>query len=287
MKKESEKTRAAAPPGGPKTVTKADVMTREERLMQARRDFERTHTERLRRELVESSDPDARIEFPPMEKIWRNIMHELAADLNLHAESVELDVPAAEGDKYVVVYRKPPRWNSPKPRNSDERAPPPSDARARLRGRAKGRGAHRPGPGVRAGRDGTRIHRRRYRQARSARRRADVAGHAETEAGRGGTRRRRGGRKPGPGRGERRRKGRERVRCRNTGVRCRNTGARWFRRMCLVVYEMNESFGAKKSPPSEFVSPGVVVGSLHGFPRRLLLRCLRSRASTVVAPRRP
>ena len=108
MKKESEKTRAAAPPGGPKTVTKADVMTREERLMQARRDFERTHTERLRRELVESSDPDARIEFPPMEKIWRNIMHELAADLNLHAESVELDVPAAEGDKYVVVYRKPP-----------------------------------------------------------------------------------------------------------------------------------------------------------------------------------
>lgn len=108
MKKESEKTRAAAPPGGPMTVTKADVMTREERLMQARRDFERTHTERLRRELVESSDPDARIEFPPMEKIWRNIMHELAADLNLHAESVELDVPAAEGDKYVVVYRKPP-----------------------------------------------------------------------------------------------------------------------------------------------------------------------------------
>ena len=108
MKKESEKTRAAAPPGGPMTVTKADVMTREERLMQARRDFERTHTERLRRELVESSDPDARIEFPPMEKIWRNIMHELAADLNLHAESVELDVPTAEGDKYVVVYRKPP-----------------------------------------------------------------------------------------------------------------------------------------------------------------------------------
>ena len=107
MKKESEKTRGRSP-GGPKTVTKADVMTREERLMQARRDFERTHTERLRRELVESSDPDARIEFPPMEKIWRNIMHELAADLNLHAESVELDVPAAEGDKYVVVYRKPP-----------------------------------------------------------------------------------------------------------------------------------------------------------------------------------
>ena len=57
MKKESEKTRAAAPPGGPKTVTKADVMTREERLMQARRDSERTHTERLRRS---SSSPPTR-----------------------------------------------------------------------------------------------------------------------------------------------------------------------------------------------------------------------------------
>ena len=130
MKKESEKTRAAAPPGGPKTVTKADVMTREERLMQARRDFERTHTERLRRELVESSDPDARIEFPPMEKIWRNIMHELAADLNLHAESVELDVPAAEGDKYVVVYRKPPEVELTEAEELRRRAPPPSDARA-------------------------------------------------------------------------------------------------------------------------------------------------------------
>ena len=72
-----------------------------------------------------------------MEKIWRNIMHELAADLNLHAESVELDVPAAEGDKYVVVYRKPPEVELTA-ENSDERAPPPSDARAPPRACEKG-----------------------------------------------------------------------------------------------------------------------------------------------------
>jgi hypothetical protein len=43
-----------------------------------------------------------------MEKMWRNILHELAADLKLHSESVELEFPTEEGDKCVVVYAKPP-----------------------------------------------------------------------------------------------------------------------------------------------------------------------------------
>ena len=91
--------------------------------MEARKSFERTHTERMRRELVDNRQPsttgaaaaadvddaeNAFIEFPPMEKVWRNILHELAADLRLHSESVELEHPEAGGDKYVVVYRKAP-----------------------------------------------------------------------------------------------------------------------------------------------------------------------------------
>jgi hypothetical protein len=92
-----------------RAVTKADVETREEKLMRARRDFEKTHGDRMRAELVEGpDDPEAYIEFPPMQKVWRNILHELAGELHLHAESVELEDPTATGDKFVVVYRKPP-----------------------------------------------------------------------------------------------------------------------------------------------------------------------------------
>ena len=114
-----KKTNAECKPSGPgaRPITKADIMTREEKLMDARRAFERTHGDRMRRELVDrkTSDGDdddgggeAFIEFPPMDKVWRNILHELASDLRLHSESIELEHPAEGGDKYVVVYSKPP-----------------------------------------------------------------------------------------------------------------------------------------------------------------------------------
>ena len=96
-------------------------MTREEKLMDARRAFERTHGDRMRRELVDRQTPDgdddgggvAFIEFPPMEKVWRNILHELAADLKLHSESIELEHPAEGGDKYVCLL-----YTSPSPRDA-------------------------------------------------------------------------------------------------------------------------------------------------------------------------
>lgn len=109
-----KETNAARPkgsgPGDARPITKADVMTREEKLMEARRTFERTHTERMRRELVDNDGggADAFVAFPPMEKTYRNILHELAADLGLHSESVEMEYPDEGGDKYVVVYKKPP-----------------------------------------------------------------------------------------------------------------------------------------------------------------------------------
>ena len=107
IKREGAAVKAAVADG--RAVTKADVETREEKLMRARRDFEKTHGDRMRAELVEGpEDPEACIEFPPMQKVWRNILHELAGELHLHAESIELEDPAASGDKFVVVYRKPP-----------------------------------------------------------------------------------------------------------------------------------------------------------------------------------
>ena len=107
IKREGAAVKAAVADG--RAVTKADVETREEKLMRARRDFERAHGDRMRAELVEGpDDPEASIEFPPMQKVWRNILHELAGELHLHAESVELEDPTAGGDKFVVVYRKPP-----------------------------------------------------------------------------------------------------------------------------------------------------------------------------------
>ena len=107
IKREGAAVKAAVADG--RAVTKADVETREEKLMRARRDFEKAHGDRMRAELVEGpDDPEASIEFPPMQKVWRNILHELAGELHLHAESVELEDPTAAGDKFVVVYRKPP-----------------------------------------------------------------------------------------------------------------------------------------------------------------------------------
>ena len=107
IKREGAAVKAAVADG--RAVTKADVETREEKLMRARRDFEKANGDRMRAELVEGpDDPEASIEFPPMQKVWRNILHELAGELHLHAESVELEDPTAGGDKFVVVYRKPP-----------------------------------------------------------------------------------------------------------------------------------------------------------------------------------
>ena len=107
IKRDGAAVKAAVADG--RAVTKADVETREEKLMRARRDFEKAHGDRMRAELVEGpDDPEASIEFPPMQKVWRNILHELAGELHLHAESVELEDPTAGGDKFVVVYRKPP-----------------------------------------------------------------------------------------------------------------------------------------------------------------------------------
>ena len=107
IKREGAHKKAALADGV--SVTAADVETREDRLARARRDFEGKHRKSMVDMLVDGTeDLTMFIEFEPMQKQWRNILHELAGELFLHAESIELEDPAATGDKYVVVYKKPP-----------------------------------------------------------------------------------------------------------------------------------------------------------------------------------
>jgi len=54
----------------------------------------------LREYVLNSSDPNASRNFPPMEKKWRDLIHETASDLKLHSSS-----QGEEEDKYVVVSK--------------------------------------------------------------------------------------------------------------------------------------------------------------------------------------
>ena len=183
IKREGAAVKAAVADG--RAVTKADVETREEKLMRARRDFEKAHGDRMRAELVEGpDDPEASIEFPPMQKVWRNILHELAGELHLHAESVELEDPTAGGDKFVVVYRKPPVVELTEAEEARRAAA--ARARPRGRGREARRGADGPGAQVRGGGPRPGAHRGRHGEARPARRRADHWRHAQAQARRRG-----------------------------------------------------------------------------------------------------
>ena len=90
---------------GGKSITREDTMSREERAVEARKKFERETRERLEREVLGGSSEDAFCEFEPMEKQWRNVVHEIAAELKLHSESVEI---GEDGEKFVIVQKKAP-----------------------------------------------------------------------------------------------------------------------------------------------------------------------------------
>ena len=183
IKREGAAVKAAVADG--RAVTKADVETREEKLMRARRDFEKAHGDRMRAELVEGpDDPEASIEFPPMQKVWRNILHELAGELHLHAESVELEDPTAGGDKFVVVYRKPPVVELTEAEEA-RRAAAAQRARAGA-GVKRGEALTDQAPRFAEGDPGPEAHRGRHGEARPARRRADHWRHAQAQARRRG-----------------------------------------------------------------------------------------------------
>lgn len=108
-----------------KRVDREDVLDRETKALEARRAFERATRERLEREVVGSSNPSAFCEFEGLEKQWRNVVHEIAAEMRLFSESVEV----GDGDeKFVIVSKTDP---------ADGREEGRADASARGVGGAK------------------------------------------------------------------------------------------------------------------------------------------------------
>ena len=100
----SAEARASASRLG-KRVDREDVMDRETKAMEARRAFERRTRERLEREVVGDANPSAFCEFEGLEKQWRNIVHEIAAEMRLFSESVEV----GDGEeKFVIVSKTDP-----------------------------------------------------------------------------------------------------------------------------------------------------------------------------------
>ena len=87
---------------GARTITREDTMSREAKALEARKTFERDIAARITKEVVENPSADAFCEFEPMEKQWRNVVHEIAADMKLYSESVELE----SGEKFVIVHKK-------------------------------------------------------------------------------------------------------------------------------------------------------------------------------------
>lgn len=98
--KKSNAGRAATT--GARTITREDTMSREAKALEARKTFERDIAARITKEVVENPSADAFCEFEPMEKQWRNVVHEIAADMKLYSESVELE----SGEKFVIVHKK-------------------------------------------------------------------------------------------------------------------------------------------------------------------------------------
>mmetsp|Transcript_7374 Transcript_7374/g.12743 ORF Transcript_7374/g.12743 Transcript_7374/m.12743 type:complete len:219 (-) Transcript_7374:244-900(-) len=64
----------------------------------------------LREYVVKSPDAAASRSFPPMEKKWRDLIHETAADLALHSSSA-----GDEDEKYVVVSKASSKPHAPRP----------------------------------------------------------------------------------------------------------------------------------------------------------------------------
>jgi hypothetical protein len=91
---------------GGRAITRDDVVSRETKAMEARRKFEREVRERIEREVAGSESAEAFCEFETMEKQWRNIVHEIAAEMKLFSESVE--VGATGEEKFVIVHKKAP-----------------------------------------------------------------------------------------------------------------------------------------------------------------------------------
>ena len=97
--------RTLAASGG-RSVTRDEVLSREAKASEARRRFEDEVRGRLAREVGANASEEAFCEFAPMEKQWRSVVHEIAAEMKMFSESVEV---GDDGDKFVIVHKREPR----------------------------------------------------------------------------------------------------------------------------------------------------------------------------------
>ena len=97
--------RTVAATGG-RSVTRDEVVSRGAEASEARRRFEDEVRGRLAREVGATASEEAFCEFAPMEKQWRSVVHEIAAEMKMFSESVEV---GDDGDKFVIVHKREPR----------------------------------------------------------------------------------------------------------------------------------------------------------------------------------
>jgi len=106
VKRSNEARKRTLEASGGRAVTRDEVVSREAEAARARKRFEDEVRGRLEREIGTAASEEAFCEFAPMEKQWRSVVHEIATEMKMFSESVEV---GESGDKFVIVHKREPR----------------------------------------------------------------------------------------------------------------------------------------------------------------------------------
>ena len=106
VKRSNEARKRTLEASGGRAVTRDEVVSREAEAARARKRFEDEVRGRLEREIGTAASEEAFCEFAPMEKQWRSVVHEIATEMQMFSESVEV---GESGDKFVIVHKREPR----------------------------------------------------------------------------------------------------------------------------------------------------------------------------------
>ena len=106
VKRSNEARKRTLEASGGRPVRRDEVVSREAEAARARKRFEDEVRGRLERGLDGGGERGAFCEFAPMEKQWRSVVHEIATEMKMFSESVEV---GESGDKFVIVHKREPR----------------------------------------------------------------------------------------------------------------------------------------------------------------------------------
>ena len=106
VKRSNEARKRTLEASGGRPVRRDEVVSREAEAARARKRFEDEVRGRLEREIGTAASEEAFCEFAPMEKQWRSVVHEIATEMKMFSESVEV---GESGDKFVIVHKREPR----------------------------------------------------------------------------------------------------------------------------------------------------------------------------------